>query len=279
MFAEFIQDLNERAKAANVHSDSDYIGSDGLQYCGVCREPKEAYIEEKYKMFIPEGKVAIMCRCAREIRDKEQQEQERRRAWELSEQLRREGLTDPAYLNFTFESDNGSAPQAISAARWYADNFEELRRENKGIMFMGSVGTGKTFAACCIANALIDRGVSVWVTTLFPLLRAAGDFKKSESVFERIKAVDLLVLDDLGTTQNSERNTELLFQIIDEREKSGKPLVITTNLSPDDMKNAPLELERAYDRIIKLCVCEKSPVILTGGSLRRRAAREKQRGK
>ena len=145
-------------------------------------------------------------------------------------------------------------------------------------MFMGTVVTGKTIAACSSANELIERGYDVWVTTMLPLLRSAGNFSACESVFERIQKVDLLVLDDFGTTKNSERNLELLFEIVDARARSGKPLIITTNLIPTELKEpSNLSLARIYDRVIAMCSCERSPVVLNGKSIRGEIARGKHK--
>ena len=278
LISEIVRNTYERAKAGNIGSDNDYKGADGLLYCGICQEPKEAYLEERHRKFIPSGIVPIMCRCARERQAEENKLDEQLRAWGLANKLREQGLTNPEYYHYTFSADNGSAPEAIAAARWYSDNFEELRKQKKGMLFMGSMGTGKTFAACCIANALIDKGITAWVTTLFPLLQAVRDFKTSLYTLERIRNVDLLVLDDFGTAQGGTGETELLYQIINTRYLSGKPLVITTNLTPADIKNAPLEFSRIYDRLREMCMCEKSPVKLTGKSLRVQAAKDKQKG-
>ena len=139
---------------------------------------------------------------------------------------------------------------------------------------MGNTGTGKTFYACCIANALIRKGVPVWVTSMQPLLRKAGDFSAADGLFCQIKTVDLLILDDFGSSQNSARNLDLMFEIIDARVRSGLPLIITTNLCPADFNDAPLELKRIYSRIKELCCsCEKSPVRLTGADLREQRAK------
>ena len=179
----------------------------------------------------------------------------------------------------SFGADTGKAPEAIKAAHYYDDNFERLSAANMGLMFLGNVGTGKTFAACCIANALIDKGYNIWVITASDLTRATGSFNTSEETFCKIRDVDLLIVDDFGAQSNTEHNLSLLFDVIDKRYKSKKPLVITSNLTVGDFKNAAnMQLKRIFDRIIEMCSCPISPVVLTGNSLRGDIGKEKHSG-
>ena len=60
----------------------------------------------------------------------------------------------------TFEKDNGQNPQT-AAAHWYVENWEKAKAENIGFLFWGGVGTGKSYLAGCIANALMEQEVSV----------------------------------------------------------------------------------------------------------------------
>lgn len=257
-----------------VIAEGDYNGEDGLLYCGKCNTPRQKRIEIGGQSAV----VGCMCRCETEQREREEAAKKEEQRRQIVEYRREKCISDPAYRRLNFAADNGSCPKAVESAWWYAEHFEQLKAENKGLMFMGTVGTGKTFAACCIANELVDRGYDVWLTTMLPLLRSAGNFSVCDSVFERIQKVDLLVLDDFGTTNNSERNLELLFEIVDARARSGKPLIITTNLIPAELKEpANLSLARIYDRVIAMCSCEKSPVVLNGDSLRKVDARQKHR--
>lgn len=270
--ANAVRQLAQRAQEANPSAGREYMGADGLLYCGVCHEPVQQRIRQN--IFFPNGVVPCPCKCMRELMARERAEEESRRAQEYAAELRRRGFTDPAYAQQTFTRDNGSSPAARTAANWYVDNFSQLRQTGKGLLLMGGTGTGKTFYACCIANALMDKGVSVWVTTVQPLLRMAGDYGTAEDIFARVKNVDVLVLDDFGACQSGARNVELLFEIIDTRYRSGLPLIITTNLRPTDMRSAPIELERIYSRVKQMCVNEHSPIIMDGADLRERAARE-----
>lgn len=275
--ASAVKQLAQRAYDANPNAGQEYIGNDGLMCCGICHEPVQQRIREN--IFFPNGIVPRICSCTKALIERENAENEKRKAEEYAAELRRRGFTDPAYARQVFLRDNGSSPTARAAAEWYVDNFTQLKNAGKGLLLMGGTGTGKTFLACCIANALMEKGVSAWVTTIQPLLRMASDYNTADDIFARIKTVDVLVLDDFGACQSGARNIELLFEIIDTRYRSGLPLIVTTNLCPADMRCAPIELERIYSRIKQMCVNEHSPIIMDGVDLRERMARENYKKK
>lgn len=271
MYRELLNGLSERVGSACPVNGNDYLGDDGLIYCGVCHTQKQVRVKSP---LVPSGIVNCACKCYQEQAEKNKQEREFLKRAELARLLKRQGIQDSAYSKFTFEADNGSAPSAISAARWYADNFSRMRNENKGLMFMGGVGTGKTFAACCIANSVADSGYSIQVSTAVDLVRTVGDFSKADDVFSHIQSVDLFVIDDFGTSSTTGHALSLLFQIIDCRYRANLPLIITTNLTVNDFNNPKSrELERIYDRVKVMCSCPVSPVILDGKSLRSAMAR------
>lgn len=275
IFTKFAQGLAEKAKSINPEPEKQYRGEDGFLHCGICREPVEMTAPEECRKIFPSGIMYRHCRCVRERAEREEAETKRCRAEERIAELRRICFTDPTYMRHTFEQDRGYSPEARRVAEWYVDTFQERRAGGEGLMLMGDTGTGKTFYACSIANALIARGVPVWVTTMQPLLRKAGDFSKADEVMRQIQTIDLLILDDFGAVQNSPRNLELMFEIIDARSRSGLPLIITTNLAPRDFKEPPLELQRIYSRIKAMCwSSEHSPVRMSGSDLREQKARQ-----
>ena len=55
----------------------------------------------------------------------------------------------------------------MDKARAYVENWKEAYKNNTGLLLFGDVGTGKSFFAGCIANALLDRDVPVLMTN-FP---------------------------------------------------------------------------------------------------------------
>ena len=187
--------------------------------------------------------------------------------WDYSteDMHRDECFNDLAYRNTTFEKDDRPDNVLSKASRSYAEKFQPTL-EQHGIMFSGNVGTGKTFYACCIANAVIDRGFTAWVTTLQPLIRALYDYDCANKTIDRIQKVDLLVLDDLGATALNDYTMDRLFEIVDARYRSGKPMIVTTNLNPDEARNMNLGMRRIFDRLIERC---KSVVV--DGESRRKA--------
>ena len=72
------------------------------------------------------------------------------------EELKRRGFNRPHHAGLDFENDNGRNPQA-GIARRYVEHWEDMRADNIGCLFWGGVGTGKSYLAGCIANALMEK--------------------------------------------------------------------------------------------------------------------------
>ena len=82
----------------------------------------------------------------------------------------------------------------------------------------------------------------------------------------------LLIIDDLGAERSTEYAVENVFNVIDRRYRTGKPLIITTNLHIDTMRNeTSIDKKRIYDRVFEMCV----PVQMKGTSKRKASADNK----
>ena len=136
----------------------DYTGDDGLLYCGKCRTPKQMRLGVNPLT----GKedptiVPTPCRCQQEA-DKAADDRERRERFTAKmKNLNANGITCPGSMRHTFEDDDGQRPEITATCRRYVEHWDEMAEKNVGILFYGSVGTGKTFYASCIANALLER--------------------------------------------------------------------------------------------------------------------------
>jgi hypothetical protein len=90
-------------------------------------------------------------------------------------------------------------------------------------------------------------------------------FEERNALLRSLGSCDLLILDDFGMERDSRFGLETVFQVIDRRVTARKPLIITTNLSLEQLKHpADLDHKRIYDRVLSVT----APVCFAGGSLR-----------
>ena len=148
---------------ATTPDPEDYTGEDGLLYCGKCRKPKEAYFAPDKAAIFGRDRHPAECDCQRAAREEREAAEKRRRHFDTVEELKRRGFTDPTMRDWTFENDNGRNPQA-GIARRYVEHWEDMRADNIGCLFWGGVGTGKSYLAGCIANALMEKEIPVHMT-------------------------------------------------------------------------------------------------------------------
>lgn len=258
------------AAAAAIPRNEEYYLKDGLLYCGRCHTPKQYRIT-------PPGEtepivVFCMCDCLQAEYEQEQKDKARRERLAEINRLRISGINDPAARNHRFES--AEMTPELQKCKRYADKWPEMRKGNIGLLLFGGVGTGKSFAAACVANAVLDRELPVLFTSIPMIISGlTGMFKEDRvSYINSLSRFSLVVIDDLGAERETEFAREVMFDIIDVRYKSGKPLIVTTNLALKDLKEpGSLDLARIYDRILEMCV----PIKFAGGS-RREAARKQK---
>ncbi len=180
-------------------------------------------------------------------------------------------FTDSGLYNWTFYNDNGKNPN-MSRARCYVDRWNKMCSENIGLLLWGEVGTGKSFFAACIANALIEECVSVKMTNFAAILHDLFSCDDKNEYIDRLNESSLLIIDDLGIERNTEYALEQVYNIIDARYKSNKPVIITTNLSLTELKH-PVDTahKRIYDRVLEMCV----PIRFNGENMRCSKAKHK----
>ena len=268
---EFTKDLVNILPGMVQMKEGDYIGPDGLIYCGKCNETREQVLDWPLnpEEIPPYRKFPMQCACERQADAAETARQAAEKQRQLTEEIRREGITDARYKNATFASDDRANPRISDACMRYVDKWEEMYKKNIGIMLYGDVGTGKTFLASCMANALAEKGVRLRMTTLPELSSEmnANYAKERWNVLDKIKKYDLLILDDVGMSRNTDVFMENAFAVINARNLVCKPLIITTNLNPDDMKNVEnIQLKRIYSRIFAMT---KAGIMYVPGADRR----------
>ena len=141
----------------------------------------------------------------------------------------------------------------------YAQGFSD---DSPNLIFTGMTGTGKTFLSNCIAGTVLKKGHSVLAVSAYALvdmLRSASFNGTAE--LKRFYNVDLLVIDELGMEQIFSNITiEMLFMVINERYRRSLPIIINTNLTPQQMTQRYTEriTSRLFDK-------EKSVVLKFDG--------------
>ena len=99
-----------------------------------------------------------------------------------------------------------------------------------------------------------------------------NSFSGRNEVVERLCRYPLLIIDDFGMERDTNYALEQVYNIIDSRYRSKRPLIITTNLTLDEIRH-PQDVAHAriYDRVLEMCV----PVSCFGTSIRKDTAQEK----
>lgn len=220
------------------------------------------------------------CACARKQHETEEA-QARQREFEaqLVQAWAGTGLAITTFRHDTFDADDGANEKISCTCRRYMEKWPEVLKQNYGILFYGSVGTGKTFLAHAIANALIAQGVSVLVTNFSKILNVVMSSRDRQQILDSLNAYQLLVIDDLGAERGTDFAREITYAVIDQRGQAGLPLIITTNLSLKEIKEtSDMSLRRIYDRLETLCpitICMDGASRRTADAARRKqAARE-----
>lgn len=251
----------------------DYIGSDGLLYCGQCNTRKEREIiwfDGKPK------KVPVMCKCRAEeerLKKEQMQKEEEMRSIQRAKisSMMDDTFRTACFANYQIRNGN---ERHLKVAKKYCIEFSKMYERNQGLLFWGTVGTGKSYTAACIANYLLEANTSVVMTSFVRILQEMQGFdrEREETFTNKLNSVKLLIIDDLGAERSTDYALEKVYGIIDNRYRAKKPLILTTNLTLQQMQEATdIRYARIYDRIFEMCY----PMEFSGVSWRKREAAQR----
>ncbi|MBE3549832.1 MAG: ATP-binding protein [Brockia lithotrophica] len=138
-------------------------------------------------------------------------------------------------VRFSDAEEDEDNREALMAARRFVESFPRTR----GIYLYGTFGVGKSFIAACVANELVERGHSVYfvyVPSLVLELRASLDGGEFLPKLAELVQADLLILDDIGAENATAWvRDEILMPLLQGRTQAGRPILFTSNLSPQDL--------------------------------------------
>lgn len=256
------------ALSDRVPTDNDtHMGYDGLLYCNRCHTARQS----RFELFGKVRTVNCLCQCMAEDRDR-QEEERKQQEWMTKVMSNRSvGFPDRELQECTFDKDDGAAPKLTNAMKAYVENFQSLRKNGKGLLLYGNVGTGKTFYAACIVNALIDRGYPCLMTNFSRLTnQIAGMWEGKQEYIDSLRMFSLVAIDDLGVERDTEYMSENVTTIIDSLYRAKVPMIITSNYTPKQLtESCEIRKKRVYDRMLERC----HPVKVDGESRRKEMGR------
>lgn len=261
--------IAEKAKQNIPINAEDYV-VDGLLHCGKCHTPKQCRVE----IFGEIREPYCLCQCETE---KDEKMREEMRLQEI-ERKRLICFQEKEMMKCRFEADNKQGDQkAMAVFEKYAKNFDLMLKKHLGLLIYGDVGVGKSFAAACIANELIDKGYSCFTTNFIKINSELWSVPDKLEYINSLSSYDLIVIDDLGAERNTEYASEIVTNVIGNLCNAGKNLIVTTNLTPDDLINPKstnnfksddeiIRKKRVFSRLFQMTV----PVHYNGSERRKK---------
>jgi DNA replication protein DnaC len=147
-------------------------------------------------------------------------------------------------------------PQIVTATRRFADTIDQRLDAGRGLWFMGPVGTGKTTLAMLVSKAALKAGRSVAIYSLPRLLNEIRDTHRAErshvDLLDRLTAIDLLHVDDVGAERTTDWVLEELYSIVNARYEDQRSIVITTNILDREALCEQIT-ERTVSRLTEMC--------------------------
>lgn len=191
---------------------------------------------------------------------------------EEPERLLEESNLGDRFKGRTFASfDAKRDKEAFDACSRYARDEKLMDRKLNSLLIAGGYGSGKTHLAAAVTKALTERGIRVLFGT------AIEHFDKIRDDFEhtglnrhlaKMKAANVLVIDDLGKEKKSDWTKQTLFDVVNYRYEHKLPIIITTNLvgkDGEDFSALANHVEGAvWSRLCEMC----NTVVTKGGDFR-----------
>jgi len=147
---------------------------------------------------------------------------------------------------------------AVNDVCRFIDELDDHLDSGRGLWLFGDTGTGKTTLAMLISKAALAAGRSVAIYSLPKLLARIRQTYDAEpggdsylAFFERLTAVDLLHIDDLGAEKRSDWVLEQLYALINERYEAERSVLITTNLPHEELEEQIGQ--RTVSRLSQMC--------------------------
>ena len=265
--------MADRGLSKQKVNTSDYY-ENGLLMCGLCHTNKQILVKPPKEIGLKEFVASVDCECEQKKKQRIKEEEEREKREKRIRELKQDGL-DKIAQESTFDKflKTQENSRNFKISQRYVDKFEELRKENQGLIFWGPVGTGKSFLAACIANKLIENGYVVIMTSFIQVINTLRtDSDSADELLRKIRTAHLVIFDDFGTERCTDFALETIYSLIDYRYRNKRPIILTTNMTYTQLQEEKdSRYMRIYDRVCAICY----PLEFTGSSWRRAMTKDK----
>lgn len=267
MYEELVKKIADVGIAKHPPKEGDYWNEEGLLMCGICHTPKQ----KRIKPIDREMVVMIPCKCEKTAQEKEAAEKKRLEDFDKVMALKGASIVDDKFRGASFDTcavmkDNA---KQIRLCKRYVEKFDDMLEKNQGLLLYGNVGTGKSHLAACMSNLLMEQLVPVYATSFVKLLEENPKNVDVPGIIAKMGRAQLVLFDDLGAERNTSYALEMVYNLIDSRYRQRKPMIVTTNLSLEEMQTVPdIRFRRIYDRVLECCY----PVLFDGQSFRLKEA-------
>lgn len=222
--------------------------------------PKHGDFEAKYVSLF--GRDILQSKCPKCAEESAERAKHSQKAAESYEQQRRISLLNQdiprRFQGVNFENflapENSGEAKALRNCKAFAEKFPELSEMGAGMIFCGSLGTGKTHLAISIARYVTESGFSARYLNLMQILKLVRETWGRESepdaerhVISELTNCDLLIIDEVGVQMGTENEKVILFEIINGRYENMNSTIVISNL--DKAGISELISERSVDRI------------------------------
>lgn len=236
-----------------IPRDGEYRGPDGMLYCARCRQPLTVPPSPLLHFSVRQPYVRVICACRQAALDASNANVLRppsEPAADLLPPLPRR------YADARFADSNmdGAGIRRVYA---YAEDWASVSAAGTCLILFGAPGTGKTHAAACLINELSAQHRTAVMTNMRDFQRriASLPIGDVEAAMAQYRRADLLVLDDLGVEQHSDYTLGLMYDLVNDRYSTKRPIAVTTNVSPEDLRAvSDTRLAQILGRLFQDCV-------------------------
>ena len=235
---------------------------DGVLHCGYCHKPK--YILHDWLGTVKA--FPIDCDCMKECEARIAIERQKREKLILADNCRRHALPFPHMHTWDFAHDDGGSPAMTRHARRYVENFPEMREKGLGLFLVGISGTGKTYTAAEIINALCDRGIHCLLTSFADIVLELLSMNRERrlSYIDEICRHDLIVFDGYGAEPSTYFSDMNIMEIVEICYNKQVPIIVTTSLTQEQLMEGNATRQTILSRMKERCY------FLTLGNVKRR---------